>query len=987
MAILVGTAPLNECPNLTHTSTSADIQGSENPDLGAEVLESADHHKFLHQFDDKLDEADVECDSSAEIESSDTPAVTTADASVEETQTDQDQDVHQMENSPEKGCCDVPLSPARAQVEEYASSEGSPQLAFTEDSGAPSPAPQIADAESDDETEASISLDVSPVAVRTRSSRRQSSMLPQQPACDEVSSRLAVPAALPESQAEQQGELDEHQDVQGLQRSASVTKTEIGGADSAISQTPGLARSCSPGANSPEARSPTQASTVASPALPSPTCSPMQQMEVTPPAPQAVAAPATQVSSIKQAPTETAAKQVSPIKQTPSQTLAQPLSKPKHATTVKSRAARRVKPAVAKQQPATAAAPSATARARSQLGRSTKPAAGAAPSTAAVVVPRARSKPAVRAVAKTATRGGASRPRAAPRAPTAAEVQAKAEAAARISSTTKELQEIQAARKELARRRAANARRMAAMKTAPAAGAPARGAAKPRSKQSAPAVAAVAVPPPAVPEAHRKPTEAQPFSFAYDVRAAARKGSEDAGDATSPYVGMAEGMAKWLAQDKPRFHSKSARELAKGPSPIKDVAHRGPTSPHPFHFATDDVVPQHGGKVLSTAQEEEAYLAALKPFKATPYDPAAACVTSHAAHVERRPLTTPMSPALQTDRRLGKKAPAVELEPSPMKTTFKARPVPASVLSGSVAMSGATLHRAVATIPVSPPLRTRARADTRPPAAPLAEPHVSPFKASEMPDYAELSAPAAPVEHKPPTVAQPFHLRTDERHAQSVAALEAAQAQQMAAEEAARHFKARAVGEGVDSRGAFVAAPSIPRQPTRAQPFALSQPNRAAHAASHDTATQSKPFKARPVPASVRAPMAAKPKRTPRSATAVSAAKPLASDARAEKRAAYEAAKAKRDAQRAARQAQADAAKAAADAEALRALRKASEFKARPVGAGVPAPRVGGHTATRRAPTIPVSPKLGPTAKRSARSTRGGPGRLPLKSADNVLSA
>jgi len=933
---------------VTPATTCADIQGSENPDLGPEVLQSSDHHKFLHQFDDKLDGDEFGAESPAEIGNSDTPAVT--DAEIHAQSSDkifEDQDT-KTTNSTHLA---APQSPSMMPKADYASSEGSPQLAFTTDSAPASPAQQIQDEDTDHDTDDEISLSISPVAERTRSSRRESSMLA--PAC--MPSVAEVPPPLMEVEAEAEAQ-DAHAEEQcATHEVEAALATSLPQPDCAVVDAP----------RAQLAAAPLPAVIEAVTAVTSSVQGPQQVSS-----PASAACPAKQVSPIK-APKAGA----KPLR------LARAQEKPSKA--------RRVAPVTAKEATTTKPRPvvSAAVRARSQAkrhGDSTKStgnpaAAGRLDKSTSSSKSGSAGIPAHKAQVRT------TRAHTAPRVPTAAEVQAKAEAAVRISSTTKELQEIQAARKELARRRAANARRMAAMKAAPGTTAP-RAASKPKAA-AAPAVAAVA--PPGVPSAHRKPTAAQPFSFAYDARMATRKASgpeDDAAEgATSPFVGMAEGMAKWLAQDKPRFHSKSARELAKGPSPIKDTARHGPTSPHPFHFATDDVVPQHGGKALSTAQEEEAYLAALKPFKATPYNPAAANVSTHMAPVERRPLTTPMSPALRTDRRLGKKMPAAESNPSPVKVAFKARPVPQSVMSGSVAMSGATLHRTAATIPVSPPLRTRARADTRPPAAPQAEPHISPFKAAEMPDYAEISAACAPVEHKPPTVAQPFHLRTDERHMQSAAALEASQAQLHAEEERARHFKARAVGEGVD-RGVFVAAPSVPRQPTRSQPFALSQSSRPSLATATEPVSQTKSFKARPVPVSVRAPVHTQVKRAPRRTAAV-AAKPLASDARAEKRAAYEAAKAKREAQRAARQAEADAAKAAADADALKALRKAAEFKARPVGAGVPALRLAGHLQPRRAPTIPVSPKLGPVAKRALRSARGGPGRVPLQSAENLTTA
>jgi hypothetical protein len=396
------------------------------------------------------------------------------------------------------------------------------------------------------------------------------------------------------------------------------------------------------------------------------------------------------------------------------------------------------------------------------------------------------------------------------------------------------------------------------------------------------------------------------------------------------------------------------------------------------------VVPQHGGRVLSTAQEEEAYLAALKPFKATPYDPSAVSASVVQAPFERRRLTTPLSPEFQTNKRLGKKLGVPEAPPSPVQQTFKARPMPSSTMAGTAMLSGATLRRAAATVPISPPLQTRARADMRP-QVPVEDPHFPHFKAAGMPDYSEMGGhPRVSVEHKAPTKQQPFTLRTDERHTHSVAALEAAQAQKAEIEAAARRFRAREVGQGV-SHAVHVGPPNIPRAPTVQQPFALSEPSYHAPASVESGAPT---FKAKPVPTSLRGPVV--PFRAAPRRTVKSCAKPLASDARAAKRAAYELAKAKREATRAERAAEADAAKLAAEDEALRVMRKATAFRARPVGAGVPSLRAGGLIAPRRAPTVPVSPKLGPTAYRSNKSARAGGSsikRVPFAQSDNQISA
>ena len=575
---------------------------------------------------------------------------------------------------------------------------------------------------------------------------------------------------------------------------------------------------------------------------------------------------------------------------------------------------------------------------------------------------------------------------------TSRDTQRGVKAAPRISTTSRELAEIAKARKEIARRQAANARRAAALKSgtggAPSAAAAQRKApTRPvapalststrragsavRRQQPAPGSKQVARAVKTASKAPTKLTQPVPFKFNYKYRDPPPAPEE-------AYVSLAESVSRFSSADNPRFHSKSKAALAKGPSPVKAPAvTHATTVAVPFHFKTDEVV--HSHHVRSTAEAEEEYMARLQPFKARPA-PQPGHGGPGAGHVAPpRPLTQPMSPALATDRRLGKKAPPAEpASPGPAVSPFKARPAPA--FDRCTGVPPAAARPFVPTVPQSPMLATSARASAHAPPQGTQEPEYQPFKASS-PHYNDQPAgPRHVAPPKAPTVAEPFHLQTDSRHAASAAALAARAAAEAESAAAARKFKARAVGEGVPKTTLRAGAP--PRQATVPQPFALSAPPpRGAQGAVDDVAPPA--FKARPVPASVKAPAAASSIRLPH--RKVQANSPgLASNARAAKRAAYEAAKAKRAAQREAEAAaQAAAAAAAEEAELKRMRREEMTFKARPIR--MHASAVGGGTlAPRRAPTVPRSPKLGPAARKgttgaSQGKPRSGPRRVKVQ--------
>jgi hypothetical protein len=444
-------------------------------------------------------------------------------------------------------------------------------------------------------------------------------------------------------------------------------------------------------------------------------------------------------------------------------------------------------------------------------------------------------------------------------------------------------------------------------------------------------------------------TRPEPFALRTELRAeasavaaprtrsrAAGGGDDDVAAATSsPYVPLAERLLRMEARTPPRFKVPFA-PFAAGAAPPRLTKAVSPP------LATSARGQRGAGTAKSSAELEAEYLASCPRFRARDVDAA---------------MLAPRGVAATPRRSLGG-AGGAHLASTP-SAAFRRDSFNAAANAGAW-----TPRRTVA---VSPPLATARRCARD--AAALAEAALaadaaamqqrSAFKARPAP---RADAPAwAPAPRGRADAAEvdvvPFALSTETRGAAYMRALALRVAQQEEAAAAARDVKARPPPPGAALRAqpsaATLAGASVSLLPGdafhAAAVAALAKRREAAAAAA---AAAARGVRAAPVPRSHVVPFAVE-----RSGSALTETDDvaLASDARAERRARYDAAAAQRAQAAEAAQKAKDAAQAAKEAAEVAAMRRAAVHKARPAPSFEPTPL---RAAAKRALTEPESPKL-----------------------------
>ncbi|KAA0160470.1 hypothetical protein FNF28_05426 [Cafeteria roenbergensis] len=339
------------------------------------------------------------------------------------------------------------------------------------------------------------------------------------------------------------------------------------------------------------------------------------------------------------------------------------------------------------------------------------------------------------------------------------------------------------------------------------------------------------------PAGARPLTEPEPFAFSTDARAAERDGQP------RPLTTEEREVAE-LAARKPFRAQPVGAGVPADRAPHSPAAKRELTVAHTPNLATAKLAATRAPHVPPAAPD-----ATAKPFAARPmpaYAPALVGVTRSAA-----PLTTPFSPELATRQRAAVRAPAPSAE--------------GSHAASAEAEAEAEAHR----------FRARAVGEG-------------------IPEHAPVAA-AAP---KPPTRPVPFHLAVDERGRAAREREEEERRRAAEAEREAHQFHAQPIRHFASAPPASAAQP--PRRPTVAEPFhlrsealhaAAAEAERARLAAEAKAEAERREFHARPLPCAILDPshvfVPIKPDR-PRGAAALPQAKELPSEARARVRAAFD---------------------------------------------------------------------------------------------------
>ena len=425
-------------------------------------------------------------------------------------------------------------------------------------------------------------------------------------------------------------------------------------------------------------------------------------------------------------------------------------------------------------------------------------------------------------------------------------------------------------------------------------------------------------------------------------RAAAHGGDDDVAGVpaatSSPYVPLAERLLRMEARTPPRFKVPFA-PFAPGaapPSLTKAVSPQLATSAR-----------GRGAGTAKSSAELEAEQLALRPrFRARDVDAA---------------MLAPRGVAATPRRSLGG-AGGAHLAPTP-SAAFRRDSFNAAAANAN---AGAWTPRR--TVAVSPPLATARRCARD--AAALAEAALAAdaFAVQQRNAFKARPAPRADAPAWAPAPrgvgaddvtlsVVPFSLATETRGAAYMRALAHRVAQQEEAAAAQRDVKARPPPPGAALRAqpsaSTLAGASVTLLPGdafhAAAVAALAKRREAAAAAA---AAASRGVRAAPVPRSHAAPFAVE-----RSVAALTETDDvaLASDARAERRARYDAAAAQRAQAAEAAQKAKDAAQAAKEAAEVAAMRRAAVHKARPAPSFEPTPL---RAAAKRALTEPESPKL-----------------------------
>jgi hypothetical protein len=417
----------------------------------------------------------------------------------------------------------------------------------------------------------------------------------------------------------------------------------------------------------------------------------------------------------------------------------------------------------------------------------------------------------------------------------------------------------------------------------------------------------------------------------------------------SPFVPLAERLFKLETRTPPRFKAPPV-PLFPGTAAAVAQTPKGLTRAQSPALATSSRA--RGAKVKSAKELEDEWLAQLTPFKALPL-PNNTAGHQPALPRHQQAVTQPMPFQLATERR------------SLRKSRTAAAAEEEEDRKAGLAGAGVSLQPAAwtpkRTIPVAPALATERRSRRRTVdggdmAFGQAGSGLTPFKARPVPANASTPWMPDPSTVKPLTSAQPFELATDARGRAYMRQLEARLAEQEAAAAAARKPSARPVPQGM----------VVPQQPAGSllpgdglHSAAVANLQRRREDTERLLKQQREAFRARPAP-----------KATPfvPEASASELTKPsdpgLASDARAQRRAAFDAANEARIAAEQKAAAAADARRAAAEAAALAKARATDMVpKALPVPASTFTPGFKPES-SKRSLTEPHSPLLGSKRRR-----------------------
>ena len=429
----------------------------------------------------------------------------------------------------------------------------------------------------------------------------------------------------------------------------------------------------------------------------------------------------------------------------------------------------------------------------------------------------------------------------------------------------------------------------------------------------------------------------------------------DCGGSGSPFVPLAERLFKLETRTPPRFKAPPVPLFPGTTAAAVAQTSKGLTRAQSPALATSSRV--RGAKVKSAKELEGEWLAALTPFKALPL-PNTANSQPALLHQQQHHVVTQAVPfELATEKRSHRKSRVAAAEEEDRKAG----------LAGAGVSLQQTAWTPKRTVPVAPALATERRSrrrtvdgDTAPLGAGLAFGQagsgVTPFKARPVPQSLSHPWMPDPTTVKPLTAAQPFELATDARGQAYMRQLVARLADQEAAAAAARKPAARPVPQGM----------VVPQQPAGAllpgdglHTAAVANLQRRREETERLLKQQREAFKARPVPKA--APFVPE-------LSASELTKPtdpgLASDARAQRRAAFDAANEARIAAEHKAAAAAEARRAAAEAAAL-AKARATEMvpKAKPVPASTFTPGFKPE-GSKRPLTEPHSPLLGSKRRR-----------------------
>ena len=399
------------------------------------------------------------------------------------------------------------------------------------------------------------------------------------------------------------------------------------------------------------------------------------------------------------------------------------------------------------------------------------------------------------------------------------------------------------------------------------------------------------------------------------------------GGAGSPFVPLAERLFKLETRTPPRFKAPPVPLFPGTTAAAGAVAQtpKGLTRAQSPALATSSRV--RGAKVKSAKELEDEWLAQLTPFKALPLPNTSSQPVALVHHHGHHAVTQAVPFELATEKRSQRKSRVAAAEEEDRKAG----------LAGAGVSMQQTAWTPKRTIPVAPALATERRSrrrtvdgDTVLLGAGLAFGQAgsgsTPFKARPVPQSLSHPWMPDPTTVKPLTAAQPFELATDARGQAYMRQLEARLADQEATAAAARKPSARPVPQGM----------VVPQQPAGAllpgdglHIAAVANLQRRREETERLLKQQREAFKARPAPKA--APFVPEP-------SASELTKPtdpgLASDARAQRRAAFDAANEERIAAEHKAAAEAEAHRAAAEAAALAKARATDMVpKAKPVPA------------------------------------------------------